>query len=117
MKGLSEKESALLSSLDPDKIYIENVRSILDVSYSSAVRICETAVRQGLFKRYIEVKCPDGSVAAATDNEETLPKTVHCWTEIDGHPEEVEFATQALAKTTFYRLNDESDSVPYRQTA
>ncbi len=41
---LSGKE-ALIAELNPEKIYIENVRSILDVSYESAKRICETADR------------------------------------------------------------------------
>jgi hypothetical protein len=117
VSGLSEEDSLRLSSLDPEKIYIENVRSILGVSYSSAMRICETAVRQGLFKRFVEVKCPDGAVAASANTEAELPKTVRCWTETDGHLEEVEFSTESLAKATFYRLNEQSDSIPYGQTA
>ena len=115
--ALSEEESLRLSSLNPEKIYIENVRSVLGVSYSSATRICETAVRQGLFKRYIEVKCPDGAVAASADTEAQLPETVRCWTETDGHLEEAEFSTESLAKTTFYRLNEQPDSIPFGQTA
>jgi len=114
---LSAKELQLLSSLNPDKIYVENVRSILGVSHRSAVRILETAVRQGLFKRGIEIQCPDGTVAASADAEEKLPVTVHCWTEEEGHPKEVELPTESLTKTTFYRLNDESDSITFGQTA
>ncbi len=113
---LSGKE-ALIAELNPEKIYIENVRSILDVSYESAKRICETAVRQGVFQRGIEVMCPDGAIAAVADTEDKLPQTVHCWVDDSGHPEEVELPTASLKKTVFYRLNDSADSVPYGQTA
>lgn len=110
-------KEALIAELDPDKIYIENVRSILNVSYDSAKQICETAVRQGAFRRAVEVVCPDGAVAAAADTEDKLPRTVHCWVDESGHTEEVELPTASLKKTVFYRLNDSSNSIPYGQTA
>jgi hypothetical protein len=113
---LSGKE-ALIAELNPDKIYIENVRSILNVSYENAKRICETAVRQGVFARSVEVMCPGGAVAAVADSEDKLPRTVHCWVDDSGHPAEIELATASLKKTVFYRLNDSTDSVPYGQTA
>lgn len=115
--ALSEKEAQVLSRLNPEKIYVENVRSILGVSHSSAERICETAVRQGIFERRVEVLCPDGAVAASADKETNLPERVLCWTEADGHLQEVELPTAILQKTTFYRLNEQSDSIPYGQTA
>lgn len=115
--GLSGREAELLARLDPEKFYVENVRSILGVSYASAVRICETAVRQGLFERRVEVKCPDGAVAASANSEARLPKTVRCWTAEEGALEPMELPTKDLEKSTFYRLNDSSDSVSYSQPA
>src|SRR2546423_7111465 len=92
----SEVEKAL-AELDPDKIYVENVRSVLHVSQQKAFDLCETAVRQGFFKRAVEVKCPDGAVAVSADSEADLPLTVHCWKEEeDGHYEEVELPTNTL---------------------
>jgi hypothetical protein len=114
---LSEKEALLLARLNPEKFYGETVRSILGVSHASAVRICETAVRQGVFERRIEVKCPDGAVAASADSEANLPATVRCLRQEDEHFEAEELPTAQLEKTTFYRLHDAPDSVPYRQTA
>jgi hypothetical protein len=116
--GLSEKEAQVLSRLNPEKFYIENVRSILGISHASAVRICETAVRQGLFERGVEVLCPDGTVAASADSEAALPRTVRCWNKDDeGHFEPSDQPTKDLRKTIFYRLHDKSDSVPFGQTA
>jgi len=105
---LSEKEAEALTTLDPSKIYIENVRSILNVSSSYAMRICETAVRQGLFERRIEVYCPDGGVIASARTETELPATVRCWKEEDGHHEEIDIPTASLRKEKFYRLNEAS---------
>ncbi len=114
---LSGKE-ALLAELNPNKIYIESVRSILNVSHETARRICETAVRQGEFLRGIEVMCPSGAVAATAETEDKLPKVVRCWMEdSSGHSEEVELPTSTLRKTVFYRLNDKTDSIPFGQTA
>jgi len=114
---LSERELTLLERLNPDKFYVENVRSILGVSQRSAEKICETAVRQGVFQKRVEVKCPDGAVAASADSEENLPQTVRCFREEDGHFEIDILPTADLQKTTFYRLNDKTDSAPYGKTA
>jgi len=114
--ALSGKENEI-AKLNPDKIYVENVRAVLGVSYASAVRICEMAVRQGLFERGIEVLCPDGSVATSADSEASLPETVTCWKESDGEVEEEKLATASLGRIVFYRLNDRSASFLYRPAA
>lgn len=107
-----------LADLNPDKIYVENVRSVLGVSYRKAVDICEIAVRQGFFQRRVEVKCPDGAVAASADSEAELPPIVHCWTEEeDGHYKDVELSTDTLQKVIFYKLNEQETAVLYKRTA
>lgn len=93
-----------IARLDPHKIYLENVRSMLGVSSRQARTICESAVRQGVFERKVEIVCPDGSVAVSTDAESELPKTVRCWREEDGAFELTEMDTNALRKTVFYTL-------------
>jgi hypothetical protein len=98
-----EKE---LAKLNPEKILVENVRSVLDVSQDEARRVCETAVRQGLFTRGVDVLCPNGSAAATKDREEDLPTEVTCIEEQDGHPEEVLLPTEGLRKIVFYRFNE-----------
>ena len=111
--------SEALSQLDPDKIYVENVRSVLGVSSKEAERICESAVRQGVFDRFIEVLCPDGVVAAQAASDAELPDTVMCWTDEggwtdDGGPtyeggtiEETEIPVRKLRKRIFYRLHEQ----------
>jgi hypothetical protein len=111
-KGLS---TDALSKLNPDKIYVENVRSLLGVSHSNAVEILEDGLKQGLLRRGVEVMCPDGAVAASAETENELPQTVTCWTEEDGHPEEVQLSTDSLRKVRFYKLNDRPTSIAVGQ--
>jgi hypothetical protein len=104
LRPLAVNEEAL-AQLDPEKIYIENVRSLLNVSFQEAEAICEAATRQGLFKKGIEVICPNGAVAAAVEFGKLLPKYVECWVEEDGQLEPREMETNALQKITYYRFN------------
>lgn len=113
---LSGREDEL-TRLNPDKFYAENVRSLLDVSAGAAQQICETAVRQGLFRRGIELLCPDGSVAKTADTEAQLPPTVSCWVERDGDLEEQHFNKTDLRRLTFYRLIDTDRGDTDRATA
>lgn len=113
----SDESRAALCELNPDKFYLENVRSMLGVSHQRAMDLCEAAVRQGVFSRRVEVMCPDGAVAASADTESQLPPTVHCWTHEHDHLEEVELPTTSLTRIVSYSLNDQQASGLYRQTA
>ena len=94
-----------LSALNPERIYLENVRSILNVSAFQARLICDTAVRRGLFRRELLVLCPDGSVGASAETPDKLPPTVPCWTEIDGNFERAEVQTSTLRTLEVFALN------------
>jgi hypothetical protein len=97
-----------LSRLDTGRFYVENVRSVLGVSHGAAQRICDTAVRQGLFERVIGIERPDGSIAATATAEADLPTSVRCAVQVGDFLEEVEYQTSELPKLTFYRLHEES---------
>jgi hypothetical protein len=116
--GISEAQTRVLSQLDTHKIYVENVRSLLGISHGEALKILETAVRQGVFERCVEVLCPDGTVAASASSEERLPRTVHCWVEdVEGHLDEADLFTESLKRNVFYRLDERSETVPHTRTA
>ncbi len=107
---LSGINQEALRRLNPKKIYVENVRSILGISHKRAESLCETAVRRGVFTRGVEVFCPDGTVVTSADRESGLPDNVTCWIDEDGNYEEREVSTNSLDKITFYRLNDSTTS-------
>jgi hypothetical protein len=116
--GLSEEQGRVLAQLNPSKIYVENVRSILGVSHAEALQILETAVRQGVFEKYVEVMCPDGTVATSARSDSELPSSVHCWIEDeDGILEETTLPTKNLRKAVFYRLDERSATFPHARTA
>lgn len=92
------------SALDTQHIYVENVRSLLGTNTWVARQICETAVRQGLFIKRIQVLCPDGAVAVTVDNEKAVPEEVQCWREVDGELEPKMERTARLNRLEFYQL-------------
>jgi hypothetical protein len=96
---------AEVAKLNPGKFYVENVRKAMRVSTRQAQLYCDTAVRQGIFDRYVEVLCPDEVVATSARTESELPETVHCWMERAGELEDVILPTASLTKRTFYRLH------------
>jgi hypothetical protein len=96
---------AEVARLDPNKIYVENVRAAMRTSTKRAQRYCDTAVRQGVFERFVEAIAPDDTVVASAPTEQELPQTVHRWVEQNGEIEEVTLQTVELAKRTFYRLH------------
>jgi len=108
--GLSEAEAQRLSELKPDKFYVENVRSLLATSTWQAQQICETGVRQRVFDKGVEVLCPDGAVGAEAMDESSLPETIQCFEERDGHWEAEDLPTETLRKNTFYRLHTNANS-------
>lgn len=95
-----------LAKLDPNRFYVENVRSILGVSYEEAVEVCQTAVEKGIFQEWIEVLCPDGSAAEAAMKIEELPDTVVCVDDVDGDYERREYPTVELRKQPFFRYQE-----------
>lgn len=81
------------------------MRSVLNISTTQAQRICDTAVRRGLFTKRVEVVCPDGTVGAPAANEAELPEVVKCRQDDGGEYTHVELATRDLRKVSFYRMN------------
>ena len=115
-RPFDEEARSVIERLDPDKIYVENVRRILETTERSARQACDAAVRQGIFSKYVEVLCPDGSQATYAGSEAELPEYVTCWVSDNGeeHPEEMR--TSELDKLHFYRLNDTKRPTGQRET-
>lgn len=94
-----------LSKLDLNKIYVENVRSLLNISSKRAEHICELAVRNGLMSKFVEVLCPNGGAAISAPSNSELPSAVECWEEEDGEYLLKNYPTQTLRKLTYYTYN------------
>jgi len=94
-----------LSRVNPDRFYVENVRALLGVPHRIALALCETAVRQGLFLKKVEVRSPEGLVVASANRPDDLPPMVTYMREdSDGHYVEEETPRDRLSVTPFYAL-------------
>lgn len=71
-----------LKKIDLENIYIENVRSILNVSNRFAKFICETAVRLNYLERKINICCPNhncGRILASYKNINSIEDEFNCF--------------------------------------
>jgi len=70
-----------LNSLDPDRIYVENMRSVLGSSTKIARLICKLAVRKGYFTEHFAVVCKNDDcnrIIKSYYSREEIPKTLSC---------------------------------------
>lgn len=76
-----KNKTRIIEITDPDRIYIENVRSFFNISSRFAKFLCETAVRQGLFEKKIAVECTNEDckrIIKVFDVSEELPDELTC---------------------------------------
>jgi len=96
----------VIKGIDPGKIEVENVRSILNTSRFNAKLICELAVQDGLFEKRIGFICPnEGKIIEDFDyNTVDFPETLTCNTCENDDQEQFAFKTSELRTVEFYRL-------------
>lgn len=54
-----EKKKEIIEITDPDRIYLENIRSFFNFPGFFAKFLCELAVRRGLFNKRLGILCPN----------------------------------------------------------
>lgn len=78
-----DKKAAIIEQTDPDRIYVENVRSFFNISTRLAKLLCQLAVRQGIFKKKFGVECKNKSCLRIINiykSKEEIPKHIECLT-------------------------------------
>jgi len=94
-----------IEGIDPGKIEVENVRSILNVNSRSAKFICEMAVQEKLFIKKIGLVCPnEGRVIEEFDSYNEIPEQITCHICETDEREHSTFKTSQLQKIEFYKL-------------
>jgi hypothetical protein len=104
---LTPERLRAISKIDPQHIYVENIRSVFGLTTPLARGLCELAVKQGIFRKAVEVRCPDDTTAAEAETIDKLPTAVSCWSEIDGNYEEEIYNTKSLKLRDFYVYQNE----------
>jgi hypothetical protein len=78
---LSGKLKESIQNIDPDRIYVENIRSVLTTNTRLARYVCELAFRKGYFKKYYAISCKNdscGRVIKVYEFAESLPENIIC---------------------------------------
>lgn len=99
-----------IKGVDPGKIEVENVRSILDVSRFNARFICELGVTEGVFERRYGFVCPnEGRLIADFGEYDEIPEILTCHVCESDDQEQYVFDTASLKQIQFYRLTKRDD--------
>jgi hypothetical protein len=105
-KRFFDKKADIVEETDPNRIYVENVRSFFNISTRLAKYLCKIAVRQGIFRKKIAVECKNENctrIIEVYDKEEDIPKEIKCFMcELEGKPE-FTFETSHLNIVEYYQ--------------
>lgn len=102
-----EKRRKLLEYTgEPNRIYVENVRSFFGVSTFVAKALCDLAVRRGLFERCSGILCPHDEriLFESCDPDSALPETVTCSVCEALEIEPNAFSSRECRELSFYRV-------------
>ncbi len=96
----------VITSTNPDRIYVENIRSFYRLNASAAKSLCEMAVKENLFKKRIGVECPTcNKIINQYDSEREIPEKIICDTCLMLEHDKHEFKKSEISKIEFYQLN------------
>ncbi len=105
--SLLHRKSELIAKLDPNRIYVENVRSYFHVPYMVAKILCEMAVKEGFFKKKIALVCPNDNCKRIIKTQDSLYglSRIKCRNCEANEEDKCEFDISELEKMEFYQLN------------
>ncbi|WP_294346233.1 hypothetical protein [Sphingobacterium sp.] len=104
------RKSDIITSTDPDKIYVENIRAFFGGSTRMAKFLCDLAVRTGHFTKHIGFECPNchsiiKTIPYTKNIKLSKVKCSLCEIRDEG---DFEFDTSKVDKIVFYRLKEGS---------
>ena len=104
---VDERRSAVLLNTNPNRIFLENVRSYYNTSTIIAKTLCKMAVKDGRFIKKVGIMCPNENcerIIISYDDPNHIDQQVTCdHCELIGNPENT-FAAENLETIEFYQL-------------
>ena len=96
----------LIAKTDPERIYVENIRSFFHLPHATARFLCDLAAKEGVFIKKIGFLCPNHqNIMRSFQAGSALPDTVGCQVcEAEGL--ETEYKTKELEKIVFYSVRN-----------
>lgn len=101
-----KKINKVLQDLDPDRIYVENIRHILGTNTGIAKWVCKIAVRKGYFQKFYAIECPNNNcnrIVKSYSNLDEIPTEITCFLCQEDGVEKSTFSTENLNKIPFYK--------------
>jgi len=95
----------ILEEMDPDRIYVENVRHFFSVNKDRAIEICDAAERRGLLEKWIGYEHPNHHhlVTEHPFGESPPTEPFHDIQSEFDEDDKQDFHVQELKKVVFYR--------------
>lgn len=79
LKEFLNKQSDILAQIDPDRIYVENIRSFFHLPNKVAKFLLDLAVREDLLRKRYGVYCPNcGRLIKSYDSLEEIDSIITC---------------------------------------
>lgn len=105
---LSKYKMQLLSEVNPDRIYVENIRSLFNLSTKVTKMLCEMATKEGFFHKKYGVYCSNcGRLIKSYDSKLNINTEIKCDLCLDLDDDIFEsFNTEIIE---FYTLNGKSN--------
>lgn len=108
---LVKKQAELFEQTDPDRIYVENVRSFFRIPSKLAKLLCELAVRERLFVKMYGYYCPNNTCSRliySSQTKEELKDKLKCslCESLEVYP--YSFLESELEIMEFYQLKNKS---------
>lgn len=109
-KVVSKKQNIIIKT-DPDRIFVENVRSFFNIKHSFAKLLCEAAVKEKVFKKQIGLECPhDKNILKSYNVDEKLDDSLECTICLALEREQYIYQLKDLIKITYYQLKRKNAS-------
>lgn len=100
------KIDKVMRELNPDRIYVENMRHLLGVNHTIAKWVCEIAVRKGYLRKCIGLICENENcnrIIEAYDDPANIPEYITCDLCKEDLATEYRFQSKILKKIEFYK--------------
>ena len=81
LSNIIERKTDILSHINPQRIYVENVRSFFNLNYRVAKFFCEMAVKQRYLRKRYGVICPNEDchrLITSYSSKAEIPKMIKC---------------------------------------
>lgn len=76
-----ENKLSIIENTDPERIYVENVRSFYNMPTVMAKALCGLAVKEGVFTKHYGLYCHNedcGKMIMSVETEAQIPSKIHC---------------------------------------